>query len=98
MKKRRSRKGYHVLRNARDEPWTFAEDLSLAFARAQSVLHDCYGGRTQETGHKTLGHVCVTDDDRRRATEDRGSLLYGELLPRACTKAARHLDAARASV
>ena len=91
--------GLPVLRNARDEPWTFAEDLSLAFAKAQSVLHDCYGGRTQETGHKTLGHVCVTDDDRRRATEDRGSLLYGELLPRGVHKAldARHLDAARAS-
>ena len=91
--------GLPVLRNTRDEPWTFAEDLSLAFAKAQSVLHDCYGGRTQETGHKTLGHVCVTDDDRRRATEDRGSLLYGELLPRGVHKAldARHLDAARAS-
>ena len=88
--------GLPVLRNTRDEPWTFAEDLSLAFAKAQSVLHDCYGGRTQETGHKTLGHVCVTDDDRRRATEDRGSLLYGELLPRGVHKAldARHLDAA----
>ena len=41
----------------------------------------------------------MTDDDRRRATEDRGSLLYGELLPRGVHKAldARHLDAARAS-
>mmetsp|Transcript_27726 Transcript_27726/g.85707 ORF Transcript_27726/g.85707 Transcript_27726/m.85707 type:complete len:377 (+) Transcript_27726:232-1362(+) len=81
------------------EPWTYAEDLSRQFARAQSVLHDCYGGRTQETGHKTLGHVCVTDDDKRRASETRGSLLYGELLPRGVNKALdpRHLDAARAS-
>lgn len=87
------------LTKLQDEPWTFAEDLSLAFARAQSVLHDCYGGRTQEIGHKTLGHVCVTNDDRRRATEDRGSLLYGELLPRGVHKAldSRHLDAGRAT-
>lgn len=83
---------------ARSSP-RYAEDLSRQFARAQSVLHDCYGGRTQETGHKTLGHVCVTDDDKRRASETRGSLLYGELLPRGVNKALdpRHLDAARAS-
>eukprot|EP00629_Pelagomonadales_sp_RCC1024_P015265 CAMPEP_0119273108 /NCGR_PEP_ID=MMETSP1329-20130426/9716_1 /TAXON_ID=114041 /ORGANISM="Genus nov. species nov., Strain RCC1024" /LENGTH=372 /DNA_ID=CAMNT_0007273281 /DNA_START=192 /DNA_END=1307 /DNA_ORIENTATION=+ len=81
------------------EPWTYAEDLSLGFTRAQSALHECYGGRTQETGHKTLGHVCVTEEDKRRAQDQHGSLLYGELLPRGVNKAldARHLDAARAA-
>jgi len=83
----------------RGEPWTFSEDLSLEFARAQSVLHACYGGRTQEVGHKTLGHVCVTEADKREADEQKGSLLYGELLPRGVHKAldAQHLDAASAT-
>jgi len=81
------------------EPWTFAEDLSLAFAKAQSTLHECYGGRVQETGHKTLGHTCVTEEDKRSACENHGSLLYGELLPRGVNKALdeRHLDARRAA-
>jgi hypothetical protein len=81
------------------EPWTYSEDLSTAFARAQSTMHECYGGRTQETGHKTLGHICVTEEDKRSASESHGSLLYGELLPRGVNKAldGRHLDAQRAS-
>lgn len=81
------------------EPWTFAEDLSLAYTKAQSTMHECYGRRVQETGHKTLGHTCVTEEDRRTACEHHGSLLYGELLPRGVNKALdeRHLDARRAS-
>lgn len=81
------------------EPWTFAEDLSLAYAKAQSTMHECYGRRIQETGHKTLGHTCVTEEDKRTACENHGSLLYGELLPRGVNKALdeRHLDARRAN-
>jgi len=81
-------------------PWTYAEDLSLFYAKAQSTMHACYGGRIQETGHKTLGHTCVTEDDKRAANESHGSLLYGELLPRGVNKALdeRHLDARRATV
>ena len=41
----------------------------------------------QETGHKTLGHICVTEDDKRTAADAKGSLLYGELLPRGVNKA-----------
>ncbi|KAJ8605221.1 hypothetical protein CTAYLR_000465, partial [Chrysophaeum taylorii] len=81
------------------EPWTFSEDLSLAYAKAQSTMHECYGRRVQETGHKTLGHTCVTEEDKRAACEIHGSLLYGELLPRGVNKALdeRHLDARRAT-
>jgi len=81
------------------EPWTFAEDLSLAYVKAQSTLHECYGRRVQETGHKTIGHTCVTEEDKRTACEHHGSLLYGELLPRGVNKALdeRHLDARRAT-
>ena len=71
----------------------------MAFAKAQSVLDDCYGGRTQETGHKTLGHVCVTDDDRKKG--DRGSresvVSYSAAGTGSHSLDARHLDAARAS-
>lgn len=81
------------------EPWTFAEDLSLSYAKSQSTIHECYGRRVQETGHKTVGHTCVTEEDKRNACESHGSLLYGELLPRGVNKALdeRHLDARRAS-
>uniref|UniRef100_A0A7S3NGR3 DOT1 domain-containing protein n=1 Tax=Aureoumbra lagunensis TaxID=44058 RepID=A0A7S3NGR3_9STRA len=82
------------------EAWTFAEDLSLLYAKAQSTLHECYGSRVQETGHKTVGHTCVTEEDKRRASQNRGSLLYGELLPRGVNKALdeRHMDARRATI
>ena len=33
-----------------------------------------------------LGHVCLTDDDKDNAKNNRGSLLYGELLPRGANK------------
>lgn len=81
------------------EPWTYAENLSLNFVRAQSIMYHCYGRRIQETGHKTLGHICVTEDDKRTAADAKGSLLYGELLPRGVNKALgpKHLNAARAS-
>jgi hypothetical protein len=48
------------------EPWTFEEDISLEYARAQAVVHRAYGGRIQETGHKTQGHLCVTEEDKVR--------------------------------
>jgi hypothetical protein len=40
------------------------EDISLDFAFAQSVLFKVFGGVIQETGHKTRGHVSLTDEDR----------------------------------
>jgi hypothetical protein len=42
----------------------YLEDLSLEFAFAQSVLFKAYGGVVQETGHKTRGHLSLTDHDR----------------------------------
>jgi hypothetical protein len=32
------------------------------------------------------GHVCLTDDDKDNAKNNKGSLLYGELLPRGANK------------
>ena len=64
------------------EPWTYSENISVSFCRAQSMIHKIYGGGIQATGHKTLGHSCVTDKDKIMAKNARSSLLYGELLPR----------------
>ena len=76
----------------------FAEDISMEYALAQSVLFKVYGSTVQETGHKTKGHTCVTDMDRDNAKNNNGSLLYGELLPRGANKAfgPTHLHAADA--
>ena len=67
--------------------WVYAEDVSLDYSFAQSVLFKIYGGQVQETGHKTRGHACLTDGDKTNAKFSRGSLLYGELLPRGANKA-----------
>lgn len=48
------------------EPWTYAEDISVDYARAQAYMHRAYGSKIQETGHKTQGHLCVTDNDKVR--------------------------------
>ncbi|CAM9872037.1 unnamed protein product, partial [Discosporangium mesarthrocarpum] len=82
------------------ENWNYQEDISLEFCSAQALLHRSYGCRVQETGHKTVGHTCVTEKDRVAAQEVKGSLLYGELLPRGVNKAMglRHLHAAKANV
>ena len=64
----------------------FCEDISLDYAFAQSVLFKIYGNSIQETGHLTKGHVCLTDADRLNAQYVKGSLLYGELLPRGANK------------
>ncbi|CAN0171551.1 unnamed protein product [Ectocarpus sp. 6 AP-2014] len=81
------------------EKWHYQEDISPEFCMALSLLHRAYGCRVQETGHKTVGHTCVTDRDKVAAREVKGSLLYGELLPRGVNKAMgpRHLNAAKAS-
>lgn len=63
----------------------YVEDLSLQYAYAQSILSKICG--LQETGHKTRGHISVTDFDKERTHNGRSSLLYGELLPRGCNKA-----------
>ncbi|CAM9861953.1 unnamed protein product [Chrysoparadoxa australica] len=83
------------------EEWAFCDDISEAFVRAQSLLHRSYGCRVQETGHKTQGHLVVTDEDRIQAEQVKGSLLYGELLPsRGVNKALgrQHMNAEQASV
>jgi hypothetical protein len=46
------------------DEWVYVEDISLDFAFAQSVLFKVFGGVIQETGHKTRGHVSLTDEDR----------------------------------
>jgi len=81
-------------------PWTYTEDLSLDYARAQALMHQAYGNQIQETGHKTRGHLCVTDSDRALAHDAQSSLLYGELLPRGINKAlgALRLRGAEAAV
>ena len=68
------------------EDWVYCEDISLEFAFAQSVLFKIFGNSLQETGHLTRGHTCLTDADRLNAQYIRGSLLYGELLPRGANK------------
>ena len=83
-----------------DENWTFVEDISQHYAFAQSVLFKIYGSAVQETGHKTKGHVSLTAEDKDVVRSSRGSLLYGELLPRGVNKAfgSRRLRAETASV
>jgi hypothetical protein len=56
------------------------------YAFAQSVLFKIYGSAVQETGHKTKGHICLTESDKDIAKCSKGSLLYGELLPRGANK------------
>jgi hypothetical protein len=68
------------------QDWIYVEDISLDYAFAQSVLFKIYGGLIQETGHKTRGHVCLTENDRDSARSGKNSLLYGELLPRGANK------------
>ena len=46
------------------EEWAFLEDISVDYAFAQSVLFKIFGGIVQETGHKTRGHISLTEDDR----------------------------------
>jgi len=80
--------------------WVYVEDISLDYAFAQSVLFKVFGGGVQETGHKTRGHTCLTDGDKFNAKFSKGSLLYGELLPRGANKAfgVNHLDCSSARV
>lgn len=82
------------------EEWTYFENISFDYAFTQSVLFKVYGGVVQETGHKTRGHMSLTEYDRYVARSQKGSLLYGELLPRGVNKALDgfHLDAAKAQV
>lgn len=59
-----------------------------------------YGGVIQETGHRTRGHLCLTEQDRYIAKKgQQGNLLYGEVLPRGLNKAfdKYHLDAGTAT-
>ena len=71
------------------DDWVYVEDISLDYSFAQSVLFKITGGVIQETGHKTKGHLCVTEGDKvnSKLPGARGSLLYGELLPRGANKA-----------
>ena len=83
-----------------EDDWEFVEDISLQYTFAQSLLFKIYGNTVQETGHKTRGHTCLTEHDRVLALDTKGSLLYGELLPRGVNKAlgSDRLDACNASV
>ena len=66
--------------------WVYCEDISQDFAYSQSVLFKIFGENVQETGHKTKGHLCVTESDKEVGKSGKGSLLYGELLPRGANK------------
>ena len=46
------------------QEWTYYEDISFDYAFTQSVLFKIYGGVIQETGHKTRGHLNLTENDR----------------------------------
>ena len=70
----------------RQNNYVYCEDISLDYTFAQSVLFKIYGNAIQETGHLTKGHTCLTDADRLNAQYVKGSLLYGELLPRGANK------------
>jgi hypothetical protein len=84
------------------DQWVYVEDISLDYAFVQSVLFKITGGSIQETGHKTKGHACLTEGDKyiSKLPDAKGSLLYGELLPRGANKAfgSSHLNAANAKV
>eukprot|EP00596_Hydrurales_sp_CCMP1899_P000367 CAMPEP_0119046274 /NCGR_PEP_ID=MMETSP1177-20130426/45527_1 /TAXON_ID=2985 /ORGANISM="Ochromonas sp, Strain CCMP1899" /LENGTH=938 /DNA_ID=CAMNT_0007019197 /DNA_START=345 /DNA_END=3160 /DNA_ORIENTATION=+ len=83
-----------------EDKWIYCDKVSLNYAFAQSVLFKVYGSTVQETGHKTKGHVCLTDIDKDNAKINKGSLLYGELLPRGANKAfgEQYLAAGRSDV
>jgi hypothetical protein len=68
------------------DEWVYVEEISLDFSFAQSVLFKIYGGVIQETGHKTRGHICLTEEDKDYLNQTKGSFLYGELLPRGANK------------
>ena len=70
-----------------DENWDYCEEINSGYAFSQSVLFKIYGAVVQETGHKTRGHICLTDEDKTVILAQKGSLLYGELLPRGLNKA-----------
>lgn len=72
-----------------EDDWVYVDDVSLEYAFAQSVLFKVYG-TSMETGHKTKGHVCLTEEDRKIGQQMKGSLLYGELLPRGVNKVCFH--------
>ncbi|CAN0194229.1 unnamed protein product, partial [Hapterophycus canaliculatus] len=55
--------------NKTKQKWHYQEDISQEFCVALSLLHRAYGCRIQETGHKTVGHTCVTDRDKVAAKE-----------------------------
>ena len=78
--------------------WTYEEWITANYARAQSLMHQIYGHQVQETGHKTFGHSCVTEEDKAVAAASKASLLYGELLPRGVNAALspERLDAGNA--
>mmetsp|Transcript_109 Transcript_109/g.514 ORF Transcript_109/g.514 Transcript_109/m.514 type:complete len:657 (-) Transcript_109:452-2422(-) len=71
----------------RFDSYDYVEDISESFCLAQSRLYHIYGCRTQETGHKTSGHLCITSNDKDKASASGSCLLYGELLPRGVNKA-----------
>ena len=83
-------------KNPSNDDFIFQEELTIDYAFAQSVLYKIYGTGVQETGHRTKGHTCLTDEDKDCTKVVKGSLLYGELLPRVVNKAlgTRHLNAA----
>ena len=56
--------GNGTYNSSEEDNWSYTEDISIEFAFAQSVLFKIYGGIVQETGHKTKGHLSLTEVDR----------------------------------
>jgi len=65
-------KGLDLMLAPIEPSWTFVEDITEDYARAQSIMHWAYGGKIQETGHKTQGHLCVTEQDKVIGGDDGG--------------------------
>lgn len=57
------------------QDWIYIDDISLDYAFAQSVLFKIYGGYIQETGHKTKGHVCLTERDKEAGVTGKSSKM-----------------------
>jgi hypothetical protein len=59
--------------HALQDCWVYEEDISIDFAFAQSVLFKIYGNVLQETGHLTMGHICLTRNDKATAVDKKGN-------------------------
>lgn len=72
----------------------------LSTQRISSVIHHLYNIDDDERGHATIGHVCISSNDKFLAQQCNSDLLYGEILPIGVSRALdeQHLNAYNACV